>query len=485
MTTIVTRVGKGSPLTTVEMDANLTNLNTNKAELASPTFTGTPAAPTAAADTATTQLATTGYVLGQLSAVNPLMNGTVTIGTSTRFARADHVHPIDTSRAPLASPTFTGTVSGITKAMVGLSNVDNTSDLNKPVSTATQAAINAVASGSTSPSFTGTVTAQSLTVTANQTIGGTFGVTGATTLSTLSVSSTSSFTGAITASGGVTGNLTGTASASTLAVKASTLASGGSNGTAMTFQWNDPGSGGSYYWGGDNGTSMFVRPVSSMSVNYANSCGTASNSNAVNGISGWSYSNQNYNPPYLWATAGSGSSQFLVTPGNLSVNYSGSTGYVAWGNVAGAPTALSQFSNNIGAITNAGSALATIGNNGTSQLVANIGGTNSFWSVTPISDERVKENIVPTVEDSLAKIDGIKFISYNRNTLVPGVSLHTHKLGMLAQDLEKKDTEWVIDDHTLSPWKHLNPEELLIASMHAIQQLSTKIKTLEAALAKK
>jgi len=46
-------------------------------------------------------------------------------------------------KAPLASPTFTGTVSGVTKAMVGLPNVDNTSDVNKPVSTAQAAAISA------------------------------------------------------------------------------------------------------------------------------------------------------------------------------------------------------------------------------------------------------------------------------------------------------------------------------------------------------
>ena len=46
------------------------------------------------------------------------------------------------SKAPISNPTFTGTVSGITKNMVGLGNVDNTSDINKPVSTATQAAIN-------------------------------------------------------------------------------------------------------------------------------------------------------------------------------------------------------------------------------------------------------------------------------------------------------------------------------------------------------
>lgn len=39
------------------------------------------------------------------------------------------------------SPTFTGTVGGITKSMVGLSNVDNTSDADKPVSTATQTAL--------------------------------------------------------------------------------------------------------------------------------------------------------------------------------------------------------------------------------------------------------------------------------------------------------------------------------------------------------
>lgn len=46
-------------------------------------------------------------------------------------------------KAPLASPTFTGTVGGITKSMVGLGNVDNTSDANKPVSTAQQTALDA------------------------------------------------------------------------------------------------------------------------------------------------------------------------------------------------------------------------------------------------------------------------------------------------------------------------------------------------------
>ena len=45
-------------------------------------------------------------------------------------------------KANLASPTFTGTVGGITKAMVWLTSVDDTSDIAKPVSAAQQTALN-------------------------------------------------------------------------------------------------------------------------------------------------------------------------------------------------------------------------------------------------------------------------------------------------------------------------------------------------------
>jgi len=63
-------------------------------------------------------------------------------------------------KANLASPTFTGTVSGITKSMVGLSNVDNTTDANKPVSTAQGVAIglkqDALVSGTNIKTINGT-----------------------------------------------------------------------------------------------------------------------------------------------------------------------------------------------------------------------------------------------------------------------------------------------------------------------------------------
>jgi hypothetical protein len=66
------------------------------------------------------------------------------------------------TKAPIDSPTFTGTVSGITKTHVGLGNVDNTTDAGKPVSTAQQTALDLKANLS-GPTFTGTVTLPSTT----------------------------------------------------------------------------------------------------------------------------------------------------------------------------------------------------------------------------------------------------------------------------------------------------------------------------------
>lgn len=109
----VTTAGKAL-LTAANAAAQLTALAA--APIASPGFTGTPTAPTAAVDTNTTQLATTAFVLAQAGSSNPLVNGSVAVGSSTRFARQDHVHPVDTSRAALASPTFTGTPAAPTAA---------------------------------------------------------------------------------------------------------------------------------------------------------------------------------------------------------------------------------------------------------------------------------------------------------------------------------------------------------------------------------
>lgn len=92
-------------------------------------------------------------VAGKTGAVT-LVKGDVGLGSVDNTSDANK--PVSTAmgtalnaKAPLASPAFTGTPTGITKAHVGLGSVDNTSDANKPVSAATQTALNALTSGPT------------------------------------------------------------------------------------------------------------------------------------------------------------------------------------------------------------------------------------------------------------------------------------------------------------------------------------------------
>jgi hypothetical protein len=134
--------------------------DTSRAALASPTFTGVPAAPTAAVDTNTTQIATTAFVVGQASAATPLVDGTAAVGTSLRYARADHVHPTDTTRAAVNSPAFTGTPSLPT----GTTAVTQTAGNNTTAVATTAfvaAAVPAVATASQARSFTSNTTAMS------------------------------------------------------------------------------------------------------------------------------------------------------------------------------------------------------------------------------------------------------------------------------------------------------------------------------------
>ena len=131
--------------TLAEFNTALTDANF--APIDSPTFTGIPAAPTATVGTDTTQVATTAFVQDAIEAVVGAAPSALNTLSELADALNDDANFSSTVtnslalKAPLASPTFTGTVSGITSTMVGLGNVDNTSDANKPVSTATQTAL--------------------------------------------------------------------------------------------------------------------------------------------------------------------------------------------------------------------------------------------------------------------------------------------------------------------------------------------------------
>ena len=174
-TALDAKLDSATAATTYETIANVAL----KAPLASPDLTGVPTAPTAVSSTNTTQVATTAYVK---SVVSDLTNG-ASAAYDTLKELQDLMEADDTAstalttlvgtKAPLASPTFTGTVSGITKSMVGLESVDNTADTAKPISTATQTALDAKLASATaattyaplaSPTFTGTNTVANITV---------------------------------------------------------------------------------------------------------------------------------------------------------------------------------------------------------------------------------------------------------------------------------------------------------------------------------
>jgi len=267
---------------------------------------------------------------------------------------------------------------------------------------------------------------------------------------------------------------------------------------------------------------------SQKSVNYANGAGYATGAGNVNGISGWNYSNRNYNPAYLWATQGSGADQFLVTPGNLSVNYANSANYsnssgqasnvngravtyrnggndthMRWdggsiifgvdGNEFGGtlPTNVryandsnnaNRFQGRDGAywLNNGDSAVRNLRNFGAAQCLAHIAGYGDVWWPVNPSDERLKENIVPTQVDSLGKIKQIDWFGFNYKRLDGEVQIDDgqfNKLGPLAQQLQKIDPEWVGDKGT-----YLQPHvyNLLMAALHSISQLEALVADLKA-----
>jgi hypothetical protein len=95
--------------------------------LASPTITGT--------------ITGTGVVSSTNILDGTIVNADIAAGAAIAQSKVDSLTSDLALKAPIANPTFTGTVSGVSKSMVGLGNVDNTSDANKPVSSATTTAL--------------------------------------------------------------------------------------------------------------------------------------------------------------------------------------------------------------------------------------------------------------------------------------------------------------------------------------------------------
>ena len=119
---------------------------------------------------------TSDIIFSQFSTTGDIQagNGLTKTGETLDITACDSNGHYTLSQPVLGTP-ISGNLTnctGITKTMVGLGNVDNTSDTNKPVSTAQQAALNLKASIA-SPTFTG-----NLTVNGTLTAGGGAGTSG-------------------------------------------------------------------------------------------------------------------------------------------------------------------------------------------------------------------------------------------------------------------------------------------------------------------
>ena len=145
-------LGSNGSLTTTEKTTLVGAINEIKAGLAgagAPINDTTPSASTTYSSNKSDSL-----LAAKAPIANPTFTGTVAgiskamVGLANVDNTADTAKPLSTAatnalalKANLASPTFTGTVAGISKAMVGLANVDNTADADKPISSATAAAL--------------------------------------------------------------------------------------------------------------------------------------------------------------------------------------------------------------------------------------------------------------------------------------------------------------------------------------------------------
>jgi hypothetical protein len=126
---------------------------------------------------------------------------------------------------------------------------------------------------------------------------------------------------ATTFSGSFSGSFTGNSATSTLAAKASTLASGGANGTAMTFSYSSQSGQPTWLWGTNDGISTNTYNPSNFNVAYATSAG---NGLKASGAISWSGNNSTTNPSasFEWSNLNNVSSITWIEKGVYKITFS-------------------------------------------------------------------------------------------------------------------------------------------------------------------
>ncbi|GJH00215.1 tail fiber domain-containing protein [Paraburkholderia terrae] len=183
------------------------------------------------------------------------------------------------------------------------------------------------------------------------------------------------------------------------------------------------------------------------------------------GDASFAWAGQGGQPTWLFGS-NDGINCYIWNPSNFSVNWANSSNYAnSAGSVGGVSTPAKSVGNLFSFQWDGGSGNVNI----------TVDSTFVAFVHANVSDARLKENIKPSTVDSLALIEQIEFKEFDFKT-----GRHV-KTGLIAQDVEKFASHWIQahNNGQFEDARFTHEQAMLFDAMHAIQQLSKRLKALE------
>lgn len=500
--------------------------------LASPTFSGNPQAPTASLGTNTNQIATTAFVMAELAGVITgvtSFNGrtgsvVLTLGDVTGVGGAPLVSPAFSSvpTAPTAAPG-TNTVQLATTAFVVANSV---STFNGRTGAVTLSANDISAAGglvNPSVALTGVPTAPTATAGNSSTqiattafvmaaiSGATAGVTsfntrtGAVTLNSTDIAGAGgallagpTFTGVPSAPTATTGTNTTQLATTAFVQNAVSAASAGvisfNNRTgAVTLQANDVSAVGGLINPNAALTGVPTAPTAAPATHTTQIATTAFVAAALNGylpLIGGTLSGVLQSNASIITSVNFGVGSILINTNGMSYNAGTAVAfaYQTIGDVPamttydnGARAGYAVLSASLGAYTE----LINLALNGDAlSMLAFYGNSNTYavWNVALGSARSLKRGLKLAAKDALQAIARVPIYECDMTQPLPGAQSQHWDWSVIADELEREIPLAVVPPPTEGGYETIRELPIVVALMRAVQQLLTRVETLEARL---